>query len=231
MSPDEAVKPFSTGEALRFGWNTTKANLTPLVILGVIAAFFALLNQSLTQPPAHADAMRGLLILVINIVQVGITMMWIRLALQLHDGRKLSWGRANELLAEFFPFLLVSILYGLVVALGMALLIVPGVIWGLKYAFSTFLVVDRKLDPVEAFRESNRLTMGVKGPLFGFAMAMFGVNLLGAIALGIGLIVTVPTTFIAAAHVLRTLQARAGHGIQRAAPPARPVTDVPAEAR
>jgi hypothetical protein len=50
---------------------------------------------------------------------------------------------------------------------------------------------------------------------------MFGVNVLGAMALGIGLMVTVPTTLIAAAHVLRHLQEHAREG-------ERPVSDAAA---
>jgi hypothetical protein len=40
------------------------------------------------------------------------------------------------------------------------------------------------------------------------------VNLLGALAFGVGLLVTIPTSFVAAAHVLRRLQARATDAAQ-----------------
>ena len=53
-----------------------------------------------------------------------------------------------------------------------------------------------------------------------------GVNLLGAIALGIGLVVTVPMTAIAGAHLYRLLVERAAHlpsSTSLTAPPTTPV--------
>lgn len=221
----DTERPFSTSEALRFGWAKTLANLKPLLTIGAIGAFLALLNQALMGSGDRTGA-RPLLGLVVQVLQAGVTMAFIRVALKLHDGQPIDLSHPAELLAGFFTYLLTSILYFLIVAGGLLLLVVPGVIWALRYGFATFLVLDKKTDPVEALRESGRLTRGVKGQLLAFALLMFCVNLLGAIALGIGLLVTIPTTFIAAAYVLRKLQARAAAGAQPAprAPPFTPQT-------
>ena len=198
----DATQPFSSTEALKFGWAKTMANLKPLLIIGAVGAFFAIVNSAMTGRGGGAS----LLSLVIQVLQLGVMLAFIRAALKLHDGRPLDVGRPGELLADFFPFLLAQVLVGLIVAGGLILLVVPGVIWGLKFGYAGFLVADRKLDPIEALKESSRLTQGRKGQLFVFALLMFGVNLLGAIALGIGLLVTIPTTYIASAYVLRRLQ-------------------------
>lgn len=207
--------PFSSEDALRFGWTTTKANLKPLLAIGLVGAFLALLGQALSGE-GPANGLRALMLLAVQVLQVALTMVWIRVALNLHDGQRIEWTRLSGLLGNFFTFLLAWVLYGLVVGVGFLLLIVPGVIWALKFGFSGFLVVDRRLDPIEAFRESSRLTEGLKGQLFGFALLLLGVNILGAIALGVGLFVTVPTTFIAAAYAFRKLQARATQKVQPA---------------
>lgn len=199
---------FSISEALRFGWEKTKENIKPLLVIGAIGAFLGLLNQALVGP-GGANGLRALLSLVVQVLQVGVSLLFVRAALLIHDGRKIDLSNPSLLLEDFFGFLLATILVGLIVAGGMILLIVPGVIWGLKFGFAGFLVADKKLDPIEALRASNYLTYGMKGHLFWFVLAMIGVNLLGAIALGIGLLVTVPTTIIAAAYVLRRLQVRA----------------------
>jgi uncharacterized membrane protein len=206
-------RAFSMEEALRFGWKTTLANLKPLLLVGLVGAFLGLLNQALAGPGPN-NGLRALLLLVVQICQAALVMVWIRVALTLHDGQKLEWTRPPSLVADFLTFLLTWVLYGLVVGIGLVLLVVPGVILALMFGFSGFLVVDRKLDPIEAFRESNRLTKGVKGQLLGFALLLLGVNILGAMALGVGLFLTVPMTFIAAAYVFRRLQARAGQKVQ-----------------
>jgi len=212
---DVRDRAFSIEEALRFGWTTTKANLKPLLLLGLVGAVLGLLNQALAGPGPN-DGLRALMLLFVQVLQAALMMVWIRTALALQDGKKLEWARPPSLVGDFLTFLLTWVLYGLVVGVGLLLLIVPGIIWGLKFGFSTFLVVDKKLDPIEAFRESSRLTLGVKGQLLEFALLLLGVNILGAIALGVGLFVTIPTTFIAAAHVFRRLQARAVQRVQPA---------------
>jgi uncharacterized membrane protein len=95
--------------------------------------------------------------------------------------------------------------------------------WVGSSGYSTFVVVDQRTDPIEALRKSSRLTDGVKGQLFWFGLLLIGVNLVGALALGVGLLVTIPTSFIAAAYVFRRLQQRADV-LQRGAETARPVT-------
>lgn len=193
---------FSSTEALRFGWRTMRANLKPLLILGGIAAFLALLQGSLEDSP--------LLALAVQVIQVALWMVYVRVALRLHDGKPVDLNRWKELLAGFWPYLLTSILVALIVTGGLILLIVPGVIWALTYGYAGFLVVDRDLDPIAALRESRRLTKGSRGHLLELALLIFLTNLVGALALGVGLLVTVPTTLIAAAYVLRRLQAHAG---------------------
>lgn len=212
---NERGQAFSIEEALRFGWKTTRANLKPLLLLGLAGAFLGLLNQALASP-GPGDGLRGLMLLFVQVLQAALVMVWIHTALLLHDGQKIEWPRPSSLAGDFLTFLLTWVLYGLLVGVGLVLLIVPGVIWGLKFGFSGYLVVDKKLDPIEAFRESNRLTRGVKGRLLELALVLLGVNILGAIALGVGLFITVPTTFIAAAYVFRRLQARVAQKTQPA---------------
>jgi uncharacterized membrane protein len=197
------LRSFSSAEALRFGWDTTRAHLKSLLPIGVAAAFLALLQQSLGGPGFLRFFLSGLL----QILQAAVTMVWIRAALRLHDGKPIGWSDLTDGLEGFFTFLLTWLLYGLIVAGGLILLVVPGVFWAVTYGFSTWAAVDRTLDPVSSLRESSRITRGHRWQLFGFGLYLIGINLLGAMALGIGLLVTVPTSFIAAARVYRRLEA------------------------
>ena len=201
----ETAVPFSSSEALRFSWKKTTENLKPLLIIGAVGAILALLNGSGTR-----SGLGPLLGLAVQVLQIAVILAYVRVALKLHDGQPVDVSHPADLLANFLTFLLTSVLYGLIVAAGFILVIVPGIVWGLKFAYAPFLVADKKLDPLEALRESSRLTQGVKWPLLVFALLMCAVNLVGAIAFGVGLLVTVPTTFIAAAFVFRRLQTRAG---------------------
>jgi hypothetical protein len=168
--PDRA---FSTEDVLRTGWNRTMANLRPLLGLGAVSAVLVLLQSALREPGGGPPGLRGLFSLAINVVQVGLSMVWIRTALRLREGRPPDLAQWRDVLPRFFSYLLASVLVGLVVAVGLVLLVVPGVIWGLTFGLAGFAVMDQGLDPLEAMRESRRLTDGVKGQVLVFALARF----------------------------------------------------------
>ncbi len=213
---DHTERPFSSLEAVQFGWAITKTHLKPLLVIGAAGFFLALLLRALAQPSGDSG-LRPLLQIVVQLLQPVVAMAYTRAALMLHDGKAVEELKPADFLPEYFSFLLTSVLYGVIVATGVALLVVPGVIWALMFGYATFLVIDQKSDPILALRESRRLTAGAKTHLLGFVLLLACVNFLGALAFGVGLLVTIPTSFIAAAYVFRRLQARAA-----ARPPATP---------
>jgi len=85
---------------------------------------------------------------------------------------------------------------------------VVGTIWAIKFSFFRFSIVDRGVGPIRALKDSSIITRCVKWQLLVFYAALLGVNLLGCLCLGVGLFVTIPITYLAAAHVYRHLQPR-----------------------
>jgi uncharacterized membrane protein len=110
----------------------------------------------------------------------------------------------------FWKFVGASILVGLLIIVGFILLIFPGIILALMCMFTIFIVIDRGLGPIDAMKESNSITRGHKWPLLGFVCILALINIAGAIALLVGLLVTVPVTSLAFTHAYRVLQAHAG---------------------
>ncbi len=66
----------------------------------------------------------------------------------------------------FWRFLGAHILTAIAIALGFLALIVPGIILALGLAFVPYLVVERGLGPIDAIKESWRITKGHKWQLF-----------------------------------------------------------------
>ena len=86
------------------------------------------------------------------------------------------------------------------------MLIIPGIILALKYWFCAMIIVDRQIDPISALKESSNITNGVKRELFLFSAISLGVNLLGVLCLGVGMLLTIPVTSIAKVYVYRELE-------------------------
>ena len=85
------------------------------------------------------------------------------------------------------------------------MLIVPGVIWAIKYQFFAYLIVDKKMGPWEAIQKSGEMTAGNKGNLFLLGLILALINIAGAICLLVGLFATIPTTMLAIVYVYRKL--------------------------
>jgi hypothetical protein len=102
---------------------------------------------------------------------------------------------------------------------GLVLLILPGIIFAM-FMFANFIVVDRELGPIEAMKESSRITRGKRWTLLWLSLAILVINLLGLIALVVGLLVSVPVTWLALAHAYRLFAGRTVPDAVMAAPAA-----------
>jgi hypothetical protein len=85
--------------------------------------------------------------------------------------RKISAGAAMGFaMTRFGPLLLTSIMTGLVVLLGLLLLIVPGIMWFMSYAFVGQVVVLEQLSGGDAMSRSASLTSGHRWRIFGLVL-------------------------------------------------------------
>jgi hypothetical protein len=206
--------------AISYGWDATKRNLGVLLPLGALQLVVSSLGGGAGGEPITA--------LLAQAAQVALAIGWWQIALRIHDGKPATLAVLGELsVGLFLQYFVATIFYGLAVAIGLVLLVVPGLVWGARYAFAPVAVVDERLDPVAAMKRSAELTRGVLAELWILALLLVGVNLLGLLALGIGLAVTIPISTMAVARTYRQLQARAAErGI---APAPEVVVGAPAE--
>jgi uncharacterized membrane protein len=84
-----------------------------------------------------------------------------------------------------------SVLTALIVIAGFILVIVPGIVFSCKLAYVPFLVADRKMGPVEAIKESWRMSRGHAMQVFGIEIIGILLAIAGAICLGVGIIIAV----------------------------------------
>ncbi len=199
-----ATERLSSVAAMQFAWATLRAHMAPLLTLGGASLMLTMLAQALGRN-GSTEAFLGLLI---QIFQGALWLVLLRVALNLHDGEPVDLSEPKPLLMGFWRFLLVFFLLAVLVVIGFALLVVPGVLLGLAFGFAPLFAAEGESDVAEAFRKSNRLTRGAKGPLFVLWLTLAGLNFLGVLALGIGVVVTVPLTALCLVYAFRHLQGR-----------------------
>lgn len=196
---------FDIGEAVSFGWESLKANLGFFILVMLI--FWAV--EAVFSVPQYFAARSVAPVFIFSILSmvasifVGIAT--IKISLRFTYGETADFNDLVNGYTHFLNMLLGGILYGLIVLGGLILLIVPGIIWAIKYQFFGYLVIDRNMDAVAAIKKSGQITAGSKGHLFLFWLAAVGINLLGMLACGVGLFASVPTVWVAHAYIYRKL--------------------------
>jgi uncharacterized membrane protein len=205
---------FSTGAAIRFGWETFKrrpwffVGSTFLILLasGLANGLTSGIDAAFTGSPEEPSIIGTVVNFALGtLISMGATAFY----LAAHDNPdtadlSLLWHPR-----PFWKFLGASILLSLAVAIGLVLLIVPGIIFGLMFMFATFVVIERELGPIDAMNESNRLTRGHKWQLFGFVLVLLLINVLGLMALVVGILVSIPVSTLAFVHAYRVLGGKA----------------------
>jgi len=210
------IKSFSKKEALTLGWETTKNNI--LFLVGFLIIFFVLIivTDTISEVAEKTNSFSSFIIDLINIaLSFVLSMSLLRISLQYIDKKKGSWNNVREIAPLFLNYVASSILYGLIVIAGLLLLIIPGIIWSIKFGLYRFLIIDKNYGPVEALKRSAEITNGAKWNLFVFVLLASLINMLGFLALGVGLLVTIPTTAIAMTFIYRELLNQTETNLQR----------------
>jgi uncharacterized membrane protein len=111
----------------------------------------------------------------------------------------------------YTPILAAGLLMGLLSVIGLFCLIVPGLILGLMWSQTIFLLADdivtveagrkakAELSGWGAMQRSAALMNGQKGRFFGYGIVLAIIGLAGALAVGIGVLITLPFAWLAGA--------------------------------
>lgn len=209
------TKYFNFTDVLGYGWRVMKANLWFFVGLGLVFLIISNLTTIVDVSLPHynlpklafatAKVATSIVGWVINIIlAIGL----IKIALSFCDERKPKFSTLFDAWGCFWRYVGTTILYTLIALSGFILLIVPGIIWAIKFSLCYYFVIDKGLGPIEALKASSRTTMSVKWDLFGFGILCGLINLLGILCLIVGIFAAYPTVIVANALIYRQLSAQ-----------------------
>ncbi len=88
-----------------------------------------------------------------------------------------------------------NLLIFLIILLGLMMLIIPGIYFAVSYVFSHLFIWFYDKDPSEAIRLSRKIVSGNFGQILLLFLILAGINLLGLMALGLGILLTMPFSF------------------------------------
>lgn len=99
-------------------------------------------------------------------------------------------------LSTVFQYILGTILSGIAVIWWLILFIIPGIIIGLRLSYVNYLIIDKRMWAVEAIKASRAMTYGHISKIAATIAWAFIINLIWLLALGIGLIRSIPTSIL-----------------------------------
>ena len=146
-------------------------NILKLGTLGIFAAFFGLLAMLYA-------------FLVAPVFQYGGKMIFVQAVRKIKPDFELL---IKGFMENYLHIILANLLVFALVILGLFALIIPGIIIGCRLVFVSYIIMDKKLDPIEAVELSWKLTKGHGWKIFYMGFVSFFILIFGLIMLFVGI--------------------------------------------
>jgi len=126
--------------------------------------------EDITTAPFTTKKIIGFFLLLLvwllaTIFNLLLLMGWNQISLDIYDTGRSSFDRLWAPRAKIGAFFITSCLYAALCGLGLLLLVIPGIIWAIKYSFSDLIIVDTDKRPLGALQSSDAVTSGYKWDL------------------------------------------------------------------
>ncbi len=208
------------GSAYKNGWRQLWKYFLELFVIGIIGFIIGIPTQmNEWAQGAAAVGILGFLAFVYHIlvngpVQYGVAFAYLKAA----RGDKLEIKDMFEAFNNYWNAVLASLLVTVIVIIGLILLIVPGIIFACKLVFTPYLVVDRKMEVLEAIKESWRMTGGHAWTVFFIVLLAIPIGIAGLICFGVGVIISIMWVTLTLASLYHAVSSSGKASVQEEAP-------------
>ncbi len=204
---DKSLVP-GVGSSYGNGWGKLWKYFLELFLIGIIGLVIGIPSGmgGWARDAAGAFTLLSFLgiaysILIASPVEYGVTFAYLKAA----RGDKLEIKNMFEAFHNYWNAVLANLLVGVIVSIGFVLLIIPGIIFACKLAFTPYLVVDRKMQVIEAVKESWRMTNGHAWKVFLIGLLAIPISIAGLICFGVGIIVSIMWIELAVASLYHSV--------------------------
>lgn len=197
-----AVIP-GVGSAYSHGWQQMWKYFVELLLIGIISIIIGIPSGIGAwigdQVIVNILSFFGFIynILLVGPVNYGVSFAYLKAA----RGDKVEIEDMFESFKNYWNVVLANILVGVIVVVGLIFFIVPGVIFACKLAFTPYLVVDRKMEAIEAVKTSWNMTNGHALTIFLMGLLAILICIAGFICLIVGIIPAIMWVYLALASL------------------------------
>jgi uncharacterized membrane protein len=223
---------FTIENAYNFAWEKMKKYWASMLALGIItfginmlfsipmaiiqATMTSVSDVNLDRYGYPEASMTGLGLGLYSVFYVASTLVsiWLgyniyKIILKIIDNKDFKIGEIfksdSKTLSGVGAYFLASLVYGLVVFVGLIALVIPGIYLAIKYFFAPYLILDKGMRIGAAFDKSADMTKGNMLKMIGFALVSFAIVIVGLLALIVGVIPAMILTTFAGFYIYRKL--------------------------
>jgi hypothetical protein len=198
--------PISMRRAFDFAWPTLKRRfgLFTAVLLTILAAW-VVLEIVVIAGQRFGIVLWAVMHLAFLIFFAGVELGLLQMCRALRDGKDPVFADTFAHLSAGPKFLAAQILYLFLVAIGLLLLVVPGVYVGVRYALFGFCFAGGETNLLRCFQQTALISKGATASLLRVLAALLLLNVLGASLLALGLFISVPLSALIMTDVYHQL--------------------------
>ncbi len=188
-------------------WKSLKAQIWVLVGLVIGYIIISLLINAFIPTPSNGNiGIAGIVIMLISLLFYLIfTLGYTKNLFQALDGEEPQFSAYGQMSRKIFTYLFASLIYGIIVIIGLILLLIPGIYLILRLQFYPMSIVEENTGVIESLKRSWEITRGSERQLFFLMLAILGIVILGHLALLIGVFIAIPLTGLMSCYAFRKL--------------------------
>jgi len=195
------------GDCYAHGWKMIWKNFLELFLIGIIAVLFGLPINGLTLLAGEDFLYNNVTLFILPVLVYGLLVLaplgWgvYYAFLKAVRGEKVEIKDMFAFTGNYINVILAYILMSFIIGIGLFILIIPGIIFACKLAFVPFLVIDKKMEAVEALKTSWRMTEGYAMNIFLIGVLAIFITIGGLIVFIVGVIIAAMWIYSAIASI------------------------------
>lgn len=220
--------PIDVGACVKRGFELTKRNFGTILLVGITyfaisigaGIIFGLIDTALGFGTTQTQWQTGntsavgtfhqtggpFAAIAGNVLSILLSLGMVRIGLNLVSGKQASVGQLFGEGRKLLPAIGASILFGLMLVIGLLLLIVPGIYIALRYGQFMNAMVDRNLGVMDSLKYSSSITTNNRLNLFLLLLLSIAIAIAGLLALVVGLIFAYPVIWLSWIVAYRWMQ-------------------------
>lgn len=187
MERNQFISRPEPSAAIRTGWEAMKQYFLEFLLVTLVMLAIGSISSLFTQGSGFGSSGISFLIsiFVSGPLSFGVSYYYLKAM----RGDDFEFGVIFTGFKEnYLQVVLANFLYMAIIMIGFLLLIIPGIILAIRLSFVPYLVMDEKLDPVEAIKTSWGMTKDYSMDIFLFGILAVLIALGGLLLLIIGII-------------------------------------------